>query len=176
MSFFFLPIFSPFDLRSVIKTVLADKQAPQRLLPKHEGLGSEIPNKCSVRKNKFFIFDRRCETCSQIENHRPERILDGFPLYRPAFYEPPSDIISSQVCTSFKEQIAFFSTNTDLVAISLTTSAHCCCLGDLQNFIDLICDAVFPNDFSRKHYTVFTEIDFNLHIYFCSVLPLSGLS
>ena len=147
-----------------------------KLLKCVEGLGSEIPNKCRCPQSMKSISVVQGESCSQIENHRPERILDGFPLYRPAFYEPPSDIISSQVCTSFKEQIAFFSTNTDLVAISLTTSAHCCCLGDLQNFIDLICDAVFPNDFSRKHYTVFTEIDFNLHIYFCSVLPLSGLS
>ena len=40
-------------------------QTPQLLLQRHAGLGSGIPNKCSVRKRQKFIFVGRGETCSK---------------------------------------------------------------------------------------------------------------
>ena len=72
------------------------------------------------------------------------------PLRSPAFYEPPTQIISSQRTASLEEKIALFSSDPYCVTVTLSPCFHGGCLpyiGDTVDFKDL---PIFPSDVQWK--------------------------
>ena len=83
-----------------------------------------------------------------------------------SFDEPAAYIIAGLIGAALEKQIAPLSADNYGVSITLAASLHCCGLSYVNNAVDLICNPVLPDDFSREHNAVLSEVDLNLNIHF----------
>ena len=85
-------------------------------------------------------------------------------LWHPAFDEPAPDDIAFHIGRSFKEQVPSLSLDHDCVTVALTS--RLCREGrpDVDHTVDLIGNAVFPDQRPWEHHTIRIELRIDANI------------